>query len=122
MNEVICCSACGLLMEDKASARQIFCPRCQSTVRKLPRNIESDLGLAIAALIVFFPVMIVLSISGYELALKAYQIKEVSQYTAWTPVFWPIKTVIFISFVLLVLQGLAEFIRRLNVLVKGVEL
>ncbi len=57
MNEVICCSACGLLMEDDISARQIFCPRCQSSVRKLPRNIDSDLGLAIAALIVFFPAM-----------------------------------------------------------------
>jgi len=73
-------------------------------------------------LIVFFPVMIVLTISGYQLALQAYLIKEVSQYTAWTPVFWPIKTVIFVSFVLLVFQGLAEFIRRLGVLVRGVEI
>ena len=73
-------------------------------------------------LIVFFPIMIVLSISGYHLAMKAYVIQEVSQYTAWTPLFWPIKTVIFISFVLLVFQGLAEFIRRLSFLIKGVEL
>jgi len=57
MNEVICCSACGLLMEDDAAANQIFCPRCRGTVRKLPRNIESDLGLAIASLILFFPAM-----------------------------------------------------------------
>ncbi len=57
-------------MEDDADAKQIFCPRCQSSVRKLPRDIESDLGLAIAALIVFFPAML-LPIMSFQLGESA---------------------------------------------------
>ena len=66
MNEVICCSACGLLMEDNASESQIVCPRCARSVRKRPHNIEVDLGLAIGALILFFPA-ILLPIMTFEL-------------------------------------------------------
>lgn len=57
MNEVLSCSACGILVEDVASAHHLNCPRCRSSIRKQPHNIEADLGLAIGALIVFFPAM-----------------------------------------------------------------
>jgi len=57
MNEIVACSACGLLMEDDANAGQIICPRCAKSVRKRPHSIEGDLGLAIGALILFFPSM-----------------------------------------------------------------
>jgi paraquat-inducible protein A len=57
MNEIVACSACGLLMEDDAAASQIICPRCTKSVRKRPHSIEADLGLAIGALILFFPSM-----------------------------------------------------------------
>ena len=57
MNEIVACSACGLLMEDDVSASQIICPRCTKSVRKRPHSIEGDLGLAIGALILFFPSM-----------------------------------------------------------------
>jgi paraquat-inducible protein A len=57
MNEIVACSACGLLMEDDANAGQVICPRCMKLVRKRPHNIEGDLGLAIGALILFFPSM-----------------------------------------------------------------
>lgn len=58
MNEVLCCSVCGLLVEDDAYANQIICPRCERSVRKRPHNIEVDLGLAIGGLILFFPAML----------------------------------------------------------------
>lgn len=58
MNEVISCSACGLLVEDDAYAHQIDCPRCKSLVRKHPHSLEGDLGLAIGSLIMFFPAML----------------------------------------------------------------
>lgn len=58
MNEVLCCSICGLLVEDDAYANQIICPRCERSVRKRPRNIEIDLGLALGGLIFFFPAML----------------------------------------------------------------
>lgn len=66
MNEIISCSACGLLMEDDAYASQIMCPRCTKSVRKRPHSIEGDLGLAIGALILFFPSML-LPIMTFEL-------------------------------------------------------
>lgn len=66
MNEVICCSACGLLLEDDASVSQIICPRCGRSARKRPRNIDLDYGLAIGALILFFPAMY-LPIMTFEL-------------------------------------------------------
>lgn len=58
MNEVLCCSVCGLLVEDDAYANQIVCPRCERSVRKRPHNIEVDLGLAIGGMILFFPAML----------------------------------------------------------------
>jgi len=66
MNEIVACSACGLLMEDDVSANQIVCPRCTKSVRKRPHSIEGDLGLAIGALILFFPSM-TLPIMTFEL-------------------------------------------------------
>jgi paraquat-inducible protein A len=57
-------------MEDDASANRINCPRCGSSVRKSPRNIENDLGLAIAALIVFFPA-VTLPIMTFQLGGSA---------------------------------------------------
>ncbi len=66
MNEVLCCSICGLLVEDDAYADQIICPRCGRSIRKRPHDIEADLGLAIGALILFFPAM-TLPIMTFEL-------------------------------------------------------
>ena len=57
MNEILCCSACGLLVEDDVYADKIYCPRCSSSIRKKPHNIGADLGLAIGALIMFLPAM-----------------------------------------------------------------
>lgn len=57
MNEILSCPVCGLLMEDDAYASQIICPRCTKSVRKKPHSIDGDLGLAIGALILFFPSM-----------------------------------------------------------------
>lgn len=76
----------------------------------------------IGYLIIFFPVMLILIISGYDMALYAYRIKEVSQFTPWQPVLWPFKAMICVGFILLVLQGIAEFIRSLMMLIRGQEI
>jgi len=57
LNETLCCSACGLLMQDQAEAHQINCPRCESSVRKRMLSINYNLAMAIAAFIIFFPAM-----------------------------------------------------------------
>lgn len=66
MDEILCCSACGLMMQDDITAKEIHCPRCDNCVRKKACSIEYDLGLAVAALIMFVPAML-LPILTFEL-------------------------------------------------------
>ena len=73
-------------------------------------------------LIVFFPVMLILIVSGFDMAKEAYEIREVSQFTPWQPLLWPFKSFLFIGFILLTLQGVAEFIRSLTMLIGGKEI
>jgi TRAP-type mannitol/chloroaromatic compound transport system permease small subunit len=73
-------------------------------------------------LVIFFPVMIILVVASYDMAKDAFMIREVSQFTPWQPVLWPFKSVICIGFSLLILQGLAEFIRSVITLVRGEEI
>jgi len=70
-------------------------------------------------LFVFFPVIGLLVGSSYSMAKDAYVISEVSQFTPWQPLLWPFKSMIFVGFCLLILQGFAEFIRSFVMLVKG---
>lgn len=70
-------------------------------------------------LIIFFPVVIILIFGSYDLAKEAYEIKEVSQFSPWQPILWPFKGVICIGFVLLLVQGIAEFGRSLTTLFTG---
>jgi TRAP-type mannitol/chloroaromatic compound transport system permease small subunit len=73
-------------------------------------------------LIIFFPVVGLLVVSSYSMAKDAYMIREVSQFTPWQPLLWPFKSMIFVGFVLLVLQGVAEFVRSFMMLVKGKDI
>ena len=73
----------------------------------------------IGYLVIFFPVMIILVIASYDMAKDAFMINEVSQFTPWQPILWPFKSVICVGFSLLILQGVAEFIRSVITLVRG---
>lgn len=57
----------------------------------------------------FFPSMAGLLISCWQLMVKAFQYNETSPYTSWNPSVAPIKTVLFISMLLLTLQGIVKF-------------
>jgi TRAP-type mannitol/chloroaromatic compound transport system permease small subunit len=72
-------------------------------------------------LVIFFPVMIILVIASFDMAKDAFKIHEVSQFTPWQPILWPFKSVICVGFSLLILQGVAEFIRSVITLVRGEE-
>ncbi len=76
----------------------------------------------IGYLVIFFPVMVILVVSSFDMAKDAYMIKEVSQFTPWQPILWPFKSVICVGFSLLILQGMAEFIRSVVTLVRGEEI
>ena len=73
-------------------------------------------------LLIFFPVVIILVVSGVDFALYAYQIKEVSQFTTWQPLLWPFKSFICIGFFFLLLQGIAEFVRSVVLVINGLEI
>lgn len=72
--------------------------------------------------IIFFPVMFFLIKGGWSFASDAYRSKEVSQFTPWMPLLWPFKSAIFVGFILLTMQGVAEYIRAIFMLVKGREI
>lgn len=67
----------------------------------------------------FFPVVITLALSGISMARDAYKTGEVSQFSPWAPILWPFKSIMGIAFILLFLQGIAEFLRAATLLVKG---
>jgi TRAP-type mannitol/chloroaromatic compound transport system permease small subunit len=73
----------------------------------------------LGSLFFFFPVVIVLALSGISMASDAYRSGEVSQFSPWAPLLWPYKSIIAIAFVFLFLQGISEFIRTLVIFVRG---
>lgn len=73
-------------------------------------------------LVIFFPVISLLIASSFEMAKYAYQVKEISQFTPWQPILWPFKSVLCLAFILLLLQGIAEFIRSLVMAMGGGEI
>jgi TRAP-type mannitol/chloroaromatic compound transport system permease small subunit len=76
----------------------------------------------IFTLLFFFPLLTGLIIVSAADALHAYQVKEFSEVGFWRPLMWPFKSVIPVGLAVLWLQGLANFIRDMHMLVKGKEL
>ncbi len=71
--------------------------------------------------ILFFPVMIALIYGGVEFTVQSFQMGEKSGASPWRPHLYPFKSVLVISFLLLFLQGLSEFLKNLTILLKGKE-
>lgn len=69
----------------------------------------------------FFPVMIVLLVYGIDYASFSWAMGERSVAGAWRPPLYPLKTVLPVAVFLLMLQGVAEFIRCLGIAVRGKE-
>ncbi len=72
----------------------------------------------VAYLIFFFPFTLVCIWHGYFFAAKSWAIKETSMSVYGGPVY-PIKTIIFLAFILLFLQGLSEVVKKIVFLKKG---
>jgi TRAP-type mannitol/chloroaromatic compound transport system permease small subunit len=72
-------------------------------------------------LILFFPVVLALIYAGAEFTIQSYQMGEKSGASPWRPHLFPFKAVLVVSFTLLLLQGISEFLRNLNILLKGKE-
>lgn len=70
-------------------------------------------------LVIFLPTMVILTWQGTKYAHEAWLIGERLSTSMWRFPSGPIKTVIPLGFFLMVLQGIAETIRRVLVIVKG---
>ncbi len=82
-------------------------------------------GKAIADIISFFPFYLlycyIFLSFGTNFAAQSWAMKETAS-TAWSPIIYPVKTLIPVGAALLLLIGLAQLIRNIVIAVKGKEL
>lgn len=86
--------------------------------RLLPEKWKAIVSI-ITYLIFYFPFCIVGAWFGYKYAARSWEMHEHS-WSVFAPPLYPIKTVITITFVLLILQGIAEVIKN-TFIIKGVK-
>ena len=74
---------------------------------------------AVCYLLFFFPAVGVLIYFGGIFALKSWKMFEAGGDSMWQPPIYPFKTILPVAAILLMLQGIAEFIRCLRCLLRG---
>jgi TRAP-type mannitol/chloroaromatic compound transport system permease small subunit len=77
---------------------------------------------SISYLVFFFPSLILLLAASGNEAWYAFQIHETSEQTPWRPILWPYKTVVPLTCVLLMIQGVSETIKSLYAWRTGIVL
>ncbi len=73
-------------------------------------------------LLAFFPLVIIFLWWGIDYALDSWRIQETAWLSSWRPPLYHFKTVIPIAAFLMILQGMAEFIRQVHFAVRGKQL
>lgn len=73
----------------------------------------------VCSLILFFPLMTVMFMLAVEWSVKAVKVGEVMFNSFWYPPAAPYRIVFALGLLMLLLQGLAKFIRDLYFIVKG---
>ncbi len=74
---------------------------------------------AVLYLLFFFPGMILFLWAGLDEALHSWSLLEKSEVGAWRPPIYPFKTVIPLTALLLLIQGISEFLKSVYAAVKG---
>lgn len=69
----------------------------------------------------FFLFVVVMLINGWEIALRSVKVMEITKTPFGSPL-WPVKLAIPVGAFLILLQGLAQWIRTINMAVTGREL
>jgi TRAP-type mannitol/chloroaromatic compound transport system permease small subunit len=77
---------------------------------------------SVAYIVFFFPSIFAFFILSAQEAWYAYDIGETSEQTPWRPVLWPFKTVVPLTCLLLLVQGVSETIKSVYEARTGVEL
>ena len=74
---------------------------------------------AISYLFLFFPGIFFFFVAGLEAAIHSWTILETSDASPWRPPLYPFKTVIPLSAILLLIQGVSEFLKSLHAAFTG---
>jgi TRAP-type mannitol/chloroaromatic compound transport system permease small subunit len=77
---------------------------------------------AISYVVFFFPSLAVLFYISLDEAIYAFQTGETSDQTPWRPLLWPYKSVIPLTCLLLLVQGVSELLKSLYMARTGTEL
>jgi len=77
---------------------------------------------SISYIVFFFPSLIMLLAASGNEAWYAYTINETSEQTPWRPILWPYKSVVPLTCVLLMIQGVSELIKSFYAARYGIEL
>ena len=77
---------------------------------------------SIAYIGLFFPSLIVFFFVSADDAWYAFVLGETSEQTPWRPLLWPFKTIIPLTCLLLIIQGVSEVIKSLHAALTGIEL
>ncbi len=96
----------AVTLKDRAHIREDIIFRHFTTRTKLVVS-------ALCILVLCLPPCLWLACSLGQYAWDAFQSGETSALSAWNPPIWPFRTVFFVSFVLLSLQGAAEVLKLL---------
>ncbi|MCL0105094.1 TRAP transporter small permease subunit [Dehalococcoidia bacterium] len=70
-------------------------------------------------LLIFFPLIILLIDTSIFWAVRAWRTGEVMPFTGWYPPVAPLRTVVALGFCVLALQGVAQLIRDLHLLIRN---
>jgi TRAP-type mannitol/chloroaromatic compound transport system permease small subunit len=77
---------------------------------------------AILYLFLFFPGIALFFWMGLQEALQSWDIREVSDASPWRPIIYPFKAVIPVALLLLMIQGVSEFLKSAYAALEGREL
>ncbi|MEW6334660.1 MAG: TRAP transporter small permease subunit [Thermodesulfobacteriota bacterium] len=74
-----------------------------------------------AYILFFFPGMILLFLTSIDDAWQAFTLGELSQQTPWTPHLWPLKSVVPLTALLMMIQGVSEVLKSWYMMRTGKE-
>ena len=77
---------------------------------------------ATSYIVFFFPSIFMLLVISSGEAWYAFDIKETSEQTPWRPILWPYKSVVPLTCVFLLIQGVSETVKSLYAAITGIEL
>lgn len=74
---------------------------------------------AVSYLLLFFPGMIFFFLASWDSALHSFLIREVSDASPWRPPIYPFKMVVPATALLLMIQGVSEFLKSMHAALRG---